>query len=136
MKPGYAEAWHNLGHAYIEASKLLNVGALGLHVGGQTSLANKLGDTDAINENAVEALDKAVGLRPDIPEMHNTRALALVGLRRYEEALEAVSRALELNPSYAKAAENLAHIERWVAEATAKEEPSQRKRRANTSHDG
>src|SRR5262249_34711227 len=80
LRPGYGEAYNNLGLALVEARRL---------------------------GEAVVMLQQAVRLRPKAAETHNNLALAHAELGRYAEAEAAYQEALRLNPNYADAHGNL-----------------------------
>ena len=55
------------------------------------------------HEEALDALERAIQLRPDFPEAHYNRGMALKQLGRYQEALEALERAIQLRPDFSEA---------------------------------
>ncbi|EIC19818.1 alpha/beta hydrolase family protein,tetratricopeptide repeat protein [Thiorhodovibrio frisius] len=54
-------------------------------------------------EEALQAYDQALALKPDYAEAHSNRGTALDDLGRLEEALQAYDQALALKPDYAEA---------------------------------
>src|SRR5829696_5637921 len=54
-------------------------------------------------EEAVEAYDKALSIRPDYPEAWYYKGVTLYFLDRDEEAVEAYDKALEIKPDYPEA---------------------------------
>lgn len=71
---------------------------------------------------AVGECDKALGLCPTFPDIHNRRAASCRELRDYAGAEASLARALELNPRYVEAYVNLGQLHRCmghVAEAMA-----------------
>ena len=58
-------------------------------------------------DEAIEAINRAIGLRPDFAPAHNTLGNALMAERRHEEAVDAYRRSLEIDPDLAIAANNL-----------------------------
>jgi Tfp pilus assembly protein PilF len=58
---------------------------------------------------AVECLDKAIALKPDLIEAHSNRAAALNSLMRHQEALAGCDKALALKPDFPAAHNNRAH---------------------------
>ena len=61
-------------------------------------LARVLSDLPGRAQEALAAADQAVALAPGAPETHSTRATALVGLRRWEDAEQAMIAALRNDP--------------------------------------
>jgi tetratricopeptide (TPR) repeat protein len=71
---------------------------------------------------AVGEYDKALGLCPNFPDIHNRRAASCRELRDYAGAKASLTRALELNPRYVEAYVNLGQLHRrmgHLAEAIA-----------------
>jgi tetratricopeptide (TPR) repeat protein len=71
---------------------------------------------------AVGEYDKALGLCPNFPDIHNRRAASCRELRDYAGAKASLARALELNPRYVEAYVNLGQLHRQtghLAEAIA-----------------
>ena len=103
LYPSFVEAHHNLGNAFIMGAEYNQVVYDMLH---------KARDLDALRyieeaySDALDALEKAVSLKHQFPEAHNNRGKALIGLERYEEALQAFDIAIEQSPGYTKAIEN------------------------------
>ena len=103
LYPSFVEAHHNLGNAFIMGAEY-----------NQTAydLLPRARDLDALRyieeaySDALDALEKAVSLKHQFPEAHNNRGKALIGLERYEEALQAFDIAIEQSPGYTKAIEN------------------------------
>jgi Flp pilus assembly protein TadD len=56
---------------------------------------------------AVGLYDRILSLKPDLPEVHCNRGVALVGLGRLEDAEAAYCQAIALNPDFADAYNNL-----------------------------
>jgi Flp pilus assembly protein TadD len=56
---------------------------------------------------AIPPLERAIALYPDSSDAHDALAVVLVGLERYDEALDHALRAQELDPEDAKIANNL-----------------------------
>lgn len=61
-------------------------------------------------EGALEALNKAIGLAPNVPMILVNRGSALFLLNRYDEAIECLNRAIQLEPGSANAYFNLGRI--------------------------
>lgn len=59
-------------------------------------------------DEAVEHFMKAIELKPDYPEAHNSLGSILVDENRLQEAIEHIKQALRLNPNYVDAYYNLA----------------------------
>ena len=97
LNPGFAEAHHNLGNVLIMGAEY-NSTVYGMFPRGRDP-----GDLQSYNEDAysdaLNALEKAVSLRHNFTEAHNNRGRALIGLRRYEDALRAFDIAIEQSPS-------------------------------------
>lgn len=55
---------------------------------------------------ALRAVDRALGIRHDFPQAHNTRAMILGKLGRLDEAIEATEVALSQAPGYKNAIDN------------------------------
>jgi len=104
LNPGFAEAHHNLGNAFIMGAEY-NIAVYSLSPSGRDP-----GELESFNEDAysdaLNSLEKAVSLRHHFPEAHNNRGKALIGLGRYEDALRAFDIGIEQSPNYIKAIEN------------------------------
>ena len=59
---------------------------------------------------AVEVLDEAIELKPDVVESHSNRGIALKELGRAEEALESYDKAIELKPDFTEAHFNRGNV--------------------------
>jgi tetratricopeptide (TPR) repeat protein len=59
---------------------------------------------------AVEVLDKAIELKPDVVESHSNRGIALKELGRAEEALDSYDKAIELQPDFTEAHFNRGNV--------------------------
>jgi tetratricopeptide (TPR) repeat protein len=85
--PSYAPAWAGL------ASATWSLAEAGLEFVAPSEVRDK----------AIAAVDKALGLDPDLPEAHEARAfIAMEGEWNLARAKEEFEKALELRPSYAK----------------------------------
>src|SRR5262245_44206897 len=71
-----------------------------LHLSGV--IACQLGQS----QRGIELLNKAIGINPNVAEVHNDRGMALRGLRRWDEALASFDKAIALRPDYAVAHNN------------------------------
>ena len=58
-------------------------------------------------EEAIEAYNKALAIKPDYAEAYNNMGNALKEQGKLEEAIEAYNKALAIKPDYAEAIENL-----------------------------
>src|SRR5262249_28107656 len=58
---------------------------------------------------ALESFERALALRPALPEALNNRGIALQSLGRHAAAVESFDAALKLNPGYADARANRGH---------------------------
>lgn len=65
---------------------------------------------------AVGEYDKALGLRPNFPDIHNRRASSCRELRDYAGAKISLTRALELNPRYVEAYVNLGQLHQQMGQ--------------------
>jgi non-specific serine/threonine protein kinase len=88
--PGYARAWASLGHALNLKGQFLSIPALGAR--------------------GLECLRRAVEIDPALATAQHLLASALLGLRRYDEALQAVRESLRLDPESAGARTMLGRI--------------------------
>lgn len=52
------------------------------------------------HENALSALDRAIDLNPNYPDLHNFRGILLCELERFEEAVASFGRSVELSPGH------------------------------------
>lgn len=114
LKPDFGFAWHNLGIAYYFSGYFLSQAAnASQHLSAQEpGLDTALGEGSVGSyQNSLTALDQALKLLPDAADVHNTRGRTLVVLHRDEEAFDEFNIALELDPSYHKAAENKALLQ-------------------------
>jgi tetratricopeptide (TPR) repeat protein len=67
---------------------------------------------------AVGEYDKALGLCPNFPDIHNRRAASCRELRDYAGAKASLARALELNPRYVEAYVNLGQLHQRMGHLT------------------
>ncbi len=79
IKPGYAEAYNNMGNVLKDQGKL---------------------------DEAIEAFNKALSLKPDYVEAYNNMGNALQDQGKLDEAIEAFNKALAIKPNYAEVIEN------------------------------
>ena len=54
-------------------------------------------------EEAIEAYNKALAIKPDYAEAYNNMGIALKDQGKLEEAIEAYNKALAIKPDYAEA---------------------------------
>lgn len=73
-------------------------------------------DIDTTFELALDAADRAISIRYDFPEAHNTRAMILAKLFRFDDALKATEIALSQKPDYKNAIENQEKIKGMIIE--------------------
>jgi tetratricopeptide (TPR) repeat protein len=73
------------------------------------NLGNLLVDTGRTGE-AIELLERALRLRPDLPHIHNNLGNAMTKVDRIPEAIEQFEQALKLRPDYVAARNNLAFM--------------------------
>jgi tetratricopeptide (TPR) repeat protein len=69
--------------------------------------------------DAVGEYDKALGLCPNFPDLHNGRAVSCRELGNYAGAEASLARALELNPRYAEAYVNLGRLHQQMGNPAA-----------------
>ncbi|MEM9684421.1 MAG: tetratricopeptide repeat protein, partial [Pseudomonadota bacterium] len=62
------------------------------------------------NREAFALVSKAIALRPETPQYHNTLGTILQSAGRFDEAAQSFSRATRLRPGYAEAENNLALV--------------------------
>ena len=105
INPDYAEAHANRGYTLFALNRLNEAGdsydkSIALRPDPDTykqcgDLCARLRRFDA----AVSFYDNAIMLRADFAAAHHQRAYALRSITRYDEALESIERAIELDPS-------------------------------------
>ena len=116
LQPEFGHAWHNLGIAYYYGGEFLD------QVTDAVRRSDRLiehaetfqTNSEGSYQNSLRALERALKFMPGSPEVHNNRGRTLAKLYRTDEAIEEFDIALELDPSYIKAAENRAILERKV----------------------
>jgi tetratricopeptide (TPR) repeat protein len=64
-------------------------------------------------EEAIEAYNKALSIKPDYAEAYNNMGVALQDQGKLEEAIEAYTKALSIKPDYAEAHRNLSFIKKY-----------------------
>jgi len=126
LNPHYTEARLNLvltltemglyDQAAAEASKLelrepttshrLSLGVRGKLANAHADLGRKYHELGLYAEAVVE-FDKALGLCPTFPDIHNRRAVSCRELGQYADCRASLLKALELKPNYAEAHVNL-----------------------------
>jgi tetratricopeptide (TPR) repeat protein len=122
LRPGYAEAWNNLGLALAPqqgrlpeaAERFLHAATVRPRFG---EAWNNLGVTLAMqgqSEGAIDAFTRAAAADPTSAEARNNLGLALAGQGRVREAAVEFRRALTLNPSFLDARRNLDQAERLL----------------------
>jgi tetratricopeptide (TPR) repeat protein len=133
LNPGYSEAQLNLAitladmgayeQAAAEAAKLqaresgerggVGPAILGKLANAHAELARKY-HALGMYADAVAEYDKALGLCPNFPDIHNRRAVSCRELRDYAGAKASLARALELNPRYVEAYVTLGQLHRQM----------------------
>jgi tetratricopeptide (TPR) repeat protein len=58
--------------------------------------------TDGKDQEAIKALDQAIGIKPDFVEAYSMKGSSLERLGRFREAEEAFRQAIKIKPSYAE----------------------------------
>lgn len=122
LRPGYAEAWNNLGLALAQQQGRLPEAAerfrRALAVRPRFGEAwNNLGVALAMqgqSEAAIDAFGRAAAADPTSAEARNNLGLALAGQGRVREAAVEFRRALALNPQFLEARRNLDQAERLL----------------------
>jgi hypothetical protein len=119
LRPGYAEAYNNLGIALASREKLNEAvacyrQALVLkpdYAEAHYNLGKVLPDQGKLEE-AVACYRRALELKPDYAEAHLNLGNVFTLQRKLDEAVACFGRALELKPDYADAHLNRAHL--WL----------------------
>jgi tetratricopeptide (TPR) repeat protein len=122
LRPGYAEAWNNLGLALAPQPGRLPEAAEAFRRAltvrpGFGEAWNNLGVTLAMRgqgEAALEAFGRAAAADPSSAEARNNLGLALARLGRVQEAAAEFRRALALNPDFLEARRNLDQAQRLL----------------------
>jgi protein O-GlcNAc transferase len=104
INPDFAEAHTNRGGALLALNRFTEAGesydkAIALKPDAETY--KQCGDLCARlyrNEAAVAFYDNAITLRPDYAITHYRRACALRSIKRFDEALDSIEKAIELDP--------------------------------------
>jgi tetratricopeptide (TPR) repeat protein len=73
-------------------------------------------DINSTFELALDSADRAISIRYDFPQAHNTRAMILAKLFRLDEAMKATEVALSQAPDYKNANENREKIKEFIRE--------------------
>jgi tetratricopeptide (TPR) repeat protein len=79
------------------------------NVSALSNLIRLLRNTDK-HEEALEAHNQLVALRPSDPKVWSERSVSLIALKRHDEALDSVNRALALDPNHLNALNNYAVV--------------------------
>jgi len=79
-------AWHVLGRWHREVSKKPKILRIPMGLGA------------ASKDDALAFMQKALEINPKIPEMHNSIALALLGLGKQKEAIEELKKDIQISP--------------------------------------
>ncbi|HSD52104.1 MAG TPA: tetratricopeptide repeat protein [Candidatus Methylomirabilis sp.] len=137
LNPNYHEARLNLvltladmgayDQAAQEARRLEDrevPGAPRLSLGVRGKLANAHADLGrkyhalGMDADAIQEYDKALGLCPNFPDLHNRRAISCRELGQYAEAKASLLKALEIKPNYVEAHVNLGLIQQKLGNLT------------------
>lgn len=138
LDPHSAYAFHNLAHALFRLGEYKNAVkgykqakldvALASYDVGEHKFSRRApryfgldvekaeNDIDTTFELALDAVDRAISIRYDFPEAHNTRAMILAKLYRVDAALKATEIALSQKPDYKNAIENQEKIKALIIE--------------------
>lgn len=137
LNPNYHEARLNLvltladmgayDQAAQEAGKLENreasgaprpsLGVRGKLANAHAELGRKYHEVGMYAE-AIQEYDKALGLCPNFPDLHNRRAVSCRECGRYAEAKASLLKALEIKPNYIEAHVNLGLIQQKLGDLT------------------
>jgi tetratricopeptide (TPR) repeat protein len=107
LDPNFAEAFHNLGYAWYQASEYNIMATYILNLGIRAENAI----TDCL-QTALNSVDRAIAIRYEFPQAHNTRSMILAKLDRLNEAIEASDIAIFQKPDYKNALDNLEKMKR------------------------
>jgi tetratricopeptide (TPR) repeat protein len=133
LDPSFADAFHNLAHAWYKLAEHKHlVASTHRQFKHMQDVENAIKDAldkgrndivEKIREQyvkesggdglitgyfvfALQAVDRALEIRYDFPQAHNTRAMILAKLGRLDEAIQATEVALSQDPDYKSASEN------------------------------
>ena len=116
LDPGFAYAFHNLALSWYNLADY-NVAASNIQGGPLLSPHSPDEVEDSISgslELALQAVDKALAIRPVFPQAHNTRAMILGKLFRLNEAMQAAELAVSQDPDYENARSNRDKIREMI----------------------
>ena len=114
LDPTFAYAFHNLAHAWYTVSEGFIAASsrpafwTNVYM-GKAVIKNEADFADFVNnalKSALEAVDRALAIRYEFPQAHNTRAMILANLLRYDEAIQETEVALSQDPNYKNASDN------------------------------
>lgn len=114
LNPGFAEAHHNLGHVFLLGAEYNEAVSVIHDLSPERTQQLNSFNQDAYSD-AVDAVEKAISLRHHFPEAHNTLGKALIGLGRFDEALQEFEISIEQSPDYTTAIENQEKLRRLLS---------------------
>jgi len=122
LDPSFAYAFHNLAHAWYMVSEGFITVSRGADFWttvyeGKGILKDNTdveGFTTTVLQSALDAVDRALTIRYEFPQAHNTRAMILAKLFRLDEALKTTEVALAQAPDYKNASENQEKIKEGI----------------------
>lgn len=117
VRPGFAEAHYNLGHALLSLGRPADALASferAIALNGRDPLShfergNALKELGRSAE-AMQSFEAALGLVPRFADAHNNIGVVLKDEGRFEEALAHYDKAISLRPSYAEAHSNRGNV--------------------------
>jgi Tfp pilus assembly protein PilF len=114
INPNFVFAFHNLAHAWYQIAEYNH--AAGIIQGFKTNPQEMENSISDALEYSLSAVDKALTLQKIFPQAHNTRAMILAKLFRLNEAKKETEIALQQNPTYQNAVDNMEKIEALIEE--------------------
>lgn len=117
LDPGFADAFHNLAHVWYQLAEY-NIAVTAIQ-GVRLNPQYAEDSIGAALESALDAVDRALEIRYEFPQAHNTRAMVLAKLFRLNEAMEAAELALSQYPDYDNARDNREKIKEMIKERAA-----------------
>jgi tetratricopeptide (TPR) repeat protein len=124
LDPSFADAFHNLAHAwYIVAEGFIGASSrkdFWINVNKGRGILKDHADVEGFItsafESALNSVDQALTIRYAFPQAHNTKAMILAKLLRFDEGLKETEVALAQAPDYKNASENRDKIKEMIKE--------------------